>query len=145
MNYLVTSGLPSGQGASLVIQSMLSCMAWMQTRRWAVAQVTWEQWGVNSVPCAIPHHAPSCSANGTVMFCLTWLAPASPPCLQQSQVRREPFLERPPRPRAAEVSAPLSSSQHGAEQTFSGELLWLQSPCLAGPTRCLAWPWAHLH
>lgn len=108
----------------------------MQTHTWAVAS------GEKSVPCAVPYHAPSCSANGTVMFCLTWRAPAPPPSSQQSQVRREPFLERSPSPRAAEVGGPLSSSQHGAEQTFAGKLRWLHSPCLAGPTRCLAWPWS---
>lgn len=48
-------------------------------------QVTWEQWGEKSVPCAVPYHAPSCSADGTVVFCLTWLTPAPPLSLQQSQ------------------------------------------------------------
>lgn len=93
-------------------------------------QVTWE----SSVPCAIPYHAPSCSANGTVMFRLTWLAPAPPSSLQQSQVRRKPFLERPPRPRAAEVSAPLNSRQHRAEQTFAGKAHVATEPLLC---------WAH--
>lgn len=93
-------------------------------------RVTWE----NSMPCALPYHAPSCSANGTVMFCLTWLAPAPPPSLQQSQVRREPFLERPPSPRAAEASGALSSNQHRAGQTFAGK-----APEPTEPLPC----WAH--
>lgn len=143
MNCLVTSVLPSGQGASLVIQSMLSFILHGMDANPCVGcsfRQPGSKWGEKSVPCAVPYHAPSCSADGTVMFCLTWLTPAPPPSLQQSQVRREPFLERSPTPRAAEVSGPLSSSQHGAEQTFAGKLRWLHSPCLAVPTQCLAWP-----
>ena len=64
-----------------------TCELWLQA-------AFWEQWGEKSVPCVVLDHAPSCSANGTDMFCLTCLLAVPPPSLQQSQLMREPFLER---------------------------------------------------
>lgn len=117
-----------------------SYMAWMQTHVWAAASGDLGAVGreISALCCPLPRTILQCRWHSCVLPdladpCTSSLPTAIP-------VRREPFLERSPSPRAAEVSGPLSSSQHGAEQTFAGKLRWLHSPCLAVPTQCLAWP-----
>lgn len=145
-SWLVTSHVPSfGQGASPALQPMssfnLRCMdanpyvgLWLQA-------TFWEQWGEKPVLRAVPYHAPSCSANGTDVFCPTRLASVPPPSLQQPQVMRELSLERSPGPSAEEAGGPLSSSHPQAPRTSARKLRAATQPLASpGSARRLAWP-----